>query len=201
MLDEPLMVSSDLKRSDLRNYELNWLSRCFRDELREKITESRIAFLDEEIYLICHPSKNIRKNMPSRFLENDLFINSIRDIKLHNGLFVKINLLYWYFHNVIDVWSFKTTKNSLFNEVFLGDNVEYEEVKKGYRVLDVHLEKVRQDWTPIEKTLFIGYLQFLNLLEDETVPHLIDVIEEIKKGTMKDYGLVKGIKKSFTKTR
>ncbi|MBE0527414.1 MAG: hypothetical protein IH631_10755 [Candidatus Thorarchaeota archaeon] len=194
-----LKVTRDFNLDDFLAHELNWLKRCMSKELKGKISEDKIIFTPKGSYLKCIPSKEVMKDVPTRFLESKLLVESISEQELHNGFFVSLDVLFWYIQNVSDVWGYKKLTDPLFYEVFYGEHIDYDKPKKGYRILDKHLEKVCKGWAPIEKTLFIGYLQFLRLLKDKTVPPLSIIIEELKKGTMKDYGLTKASKESFGK--
>ena len=194
-----LKISRDLKKDAFLEHELNWLKRCMKDEFTGKVSEDKIIFSSEGTYLACITTKELKKDTPARFLDNELFVESVSGHKLHGGFFIKLDLFYWYIDNVKDVWGYKKLTEPLFHEVFYGDHADYDESKKAYRVLDKHLTKVLKGWTPIEKTLFIGYLQFLRLFKDKTVPPLGTMNQEIKDGITEQIGLTEASKESFGK--
>ncbi|TFH09253.1 MAG: hypothetical protein E4H14_04790 [Candidatus Thorarchaeota archaeon] len=192
-----LKITRDFKQDDFQTHELNWLKRCLSNELKGRISEDKIIFTPKKSYLMCTPSKEVRKDVPSRFLENKLLVESVSEQKLHNEFFVSLEVLFWYIENVNDVRGYKKLIDPLFYEVFHGDHVDYDKSKKGYRVLDKHLAKVLKGRTPIEKTVFIGYLRFLRLLKEKIVPPLGTINQELKDGIMKHLGLTQASRGSF----
>ncbi|MGY5878722.1 MAG: hypothetical protein RTV31_00670 [Candidatus Thorarchaeota archaeon] len=194
-----LEITRDVEQDELLKHELDWLRRCLSKEFKGRISEDKIVFAPKGSYLICIPSKVLMKDIPTRFLDSKILVSSISKQKIHKGLFMKLNLIFWYFENVTDVWGYKKLIDPLFYEVFYGDHVDYDKSKKGYSVLDKHLTKVLKGWKPIEKTLFIGYLQFLALFKKSTVPPLGTIYKELKDGITKHIGLTKASKESFGK--
>ncbi|MHA1928559.1 MAG: hypothetical protein ACTSV2_08270, partial [Candidatus Thorarchaeota archaeon] len=198
-MDKNLEITRDLKQTELRKHELTWLKKCLSSELKGGISEDKITLAPKGSYLICTPSNELMKDIPARFIESKILVTSISGRKLHNGCFMKLDLVYWFFENVNDVWGYKKLIDPLFYEVFYGNHVDYDKSKKGYKVLDKHLTKVLKGWKPIEKTLFIGYLQFLVLFKKSTIPPLGTINQELKDGTTKHLGLTKASKDSFGK--
>ena len=192
-------ITRDFKIDEFLNHELNWLKRCIPNELKGRISEEKIIFTSRGSYLICIPSKELKKDVPDRFVEGKLLVTSISEQKLHNGFFVILELVFWYIENINDIWGYKKVVDPFFYEVFYGNHVDYNKSKKAYAVLEKHLTKVLKKWKPIEMTLFIGYLQFLRLFKKPTVPPLGTIHLELKQGITKQVGLTKASKETFGK--
>ena len=75
----------------------------------------------------------------------------------------------------------------------------YDKSNEGYRLLDSHLNNVFKRWPAIKKTLFIGYLAYLGLLEAPTVPPLDTIYEGLKDKSLKFFGLTLASKEAFGK--
>ena len=87
----------------------------------------------------------------------------------------------------------------VFHFVIYGKDSAYDELGKGYKILDKHFKEVWKDWSEIDKTLLIGFAIFIKLFRSIEVKSLLSVFEGIKNKSLKYFGLSDANRESFGK--
>ncbi len=196
-MEKILKIERDLKKSEFTKSELKWLETCIQAEFKKGIQEKRIIFSNHQgkhqTYFL---SRMGRKRAPSRFLKSNLLFTIVPGKEVKRGFIVKLDLLYWYLDNMYDLWDYKELAEPLFDQVFRV-NPNYIESQIGYQVRDAHLTAVALNWGATEKTLFIGYLLYLRLLQNSTVPPLVAINEGLKKKTLESFGVTIACREAF----
>ncbi|MHA1480144.1 MAG: hypothetical protein ACTSQZ_01805 [Candidatus Thorarchaeota archaeon] len=191
----------DLKPFELTKNELDWLDKCFLPEFKKGIPERKIIFttLKGKHLTYVMISENLIKDAPSRFLKSNLLVKEIPGIKGKSGLFVNVDLLYWYIQNRHDIWNYKNLADRFFYEVFYGAHTDYDKSAEGYRVIAKQLLKIFKVKRSIKKTLFFGYLYFLRLFQKSTILPLVTINKGLKDKTLKYLGLTEASTEAFGK--
>ncbi len=206
-MTEQLRDLQSIKKEELLPEEVEWLNSFIKYAFRKKVTKRDIVFTkdnDTDLTYFRIPYQELleleNKQIPNKFLETNIITTTIPENDTEEGYFAKIELVYWCFKNVKDVFGFYEILDTIFGRVMFGDLVRYDKQAKGYKVQPKHLEKRYGKWSAIRKTLLIGFAVFLGLFQRTTVPPLVEIYEGLKNKTLKLIGLSKADREAFGKT-
>ncbi|MHA1442048.1 MAG: hypothetical protein ACTSPK_09325 [Candidatus Heimdallarchaeota archaeon] len=192
------------RKADLTENEILWLTKFMKLSFKERIKENDVTFSKtrtQEKITITLPQISIDylngQIIPKRFLKKSSIMKITSDDNKNEAYILNVEMLYWFLDIIDDFLSYKDTLDSIYIEAFGGTNKKYDDKNKGFKIMLKHLEKICKSWKPIEKTILLGFANYLGLFQKGTFPSLGKVLEGIKNNTIKSFGLTQANKEAF----
>jgi len=201
---EQLGDLQSLKQGELTVQEIDWLYQFMKLAFKKNVTEKDIVFTKNNdthltFYSISNKILNAlnTQSVPERFLQSKFIILGVPDIDREEKYFVRIELIYWYFKHIIDIFDYKEILERIFSRALYGTDLSYNKRAKGYRVSIKHLKKGYGRWSVIRKTFLLGYASYLGLFKEATVLPLVRIYEGLKNKSLKQIGLLDATDEQF----
>ncbi|MHA1557168.1 MAG: hypothetical protein ACTSPM_09575 [Candidatus Heimdallarchaeota archaeon] len=185
-----------LKPKDLTIQEIKWLIKLMELAFRNNVERRDIVFAKQNkthvtFYRIPHGVLDDLGNqsIPKRFLQKEFITLGIPGQEREEEYFARIELIYWYFKHIKDIFDYKDILERFFGRVIYGDRSKYNKRAKGYWILRMHLEEEVGRWSAIRKTFLFGFAIYLKLIQESSILTLSRIYDAVKNKSLNRLGI------------